>query len=278
MNTATKTTKRYNKNHHPVMRGVVYVASAIIAFALLVLLVWSFNSLWSFPDLFPSVWNLDGYISVLTDKAFGETVATSLLITLTVCVATVVIATLAARAFVLYDFPGKDLFEFLVYLPCIVPAVTLAIGINIIFIGLRLDGTYLGIIIPQMAISMPYAIKIITDATRILGNKYEEQAVVLGSSPLKAYFQVSFLYMLPSIISAMCMVFTVSFNDYFLAFLLGKGQISTFAVMLVPLINGSNISKAAISGLVYVAFAMIFFFMMEQISRFIMKKQRLYLE
>ena len=269
--------KRYNKNHHPVMRTAIYAVTALIAFVFVILAVWSFNTLWVFPDLIPDTWSLDGYISVLGDKAFGQTVLTSFGITITVCLAAVVVATLVARAFVFYDFAGKDLFEFLVYLPCIVPAVTLAIGINIIFIGFDLDGTFLGVVIPQIAISMPYAIKIITDATRLLGNKYEEQAVVLGSSPLKAYFQVSLFYMLPSIISAACMVFTVSFNDYFLTFLLGKGQISTFAVMLVPLINGSNMSKAAVSGLIYVAVAMLFFFVMEQLSNFILKKQRLYL-
>ena len=269
--------KRYNKNHHPVMRAVIYAVTALIAFVFVILAVWSFNTLWVFPDLIPDTWSLDGYISVLGDKAFGQTVLTSFGITITVCLAAVVVATLVARAFVFYDFAGKDLLEFLVYLPCIVPAVTLAIGINIIFIGFDLDGTFLGVVIPQIAISMPYAIKIITDATRLLGNKYEEQAVVLGSSPLKAYFQVSLFYMLPSIISAACMVFTVSFNDYFLTFLLGKGQISTFAVMLVPLINGSNMSKAAVSGLIYVAVAMLFFFVMEQLSNFILKKQRLYL-
>lgn len=270
--------KRYRKNHHPIMRAIIFAVSAFIAFSLLILVIWSFNTLWTFPDLLPDMWNTDGYISVLTDKASTKTVLTSLQITTIVCLVTVAIATLAARAFVFYDFPGKNQLEFLVYLPCIVPAVTLAIGINIIFISLNLDGTYLGVIIPQIAISMPYAIKIITDATRLLGNKYEEQAVVLGSSPIKAYFQVTLFYMLPSIISAICMVFTVSFNDYFLTFLLGKGQISTFAVMLVPLINGSNMSKAAVSGLIYIGFAMLFFFVMEQLSRFILKKQRLYLE
>ena len=273
-----KTEKRYNKNHHPIMRGAIYVASFITLFTIFILLVWSFNSLWPFPDLIPTMWNLDGYRDVLFGSDdFGETIVTSLQITLTVCVLTVVVATLAARAFVFYDFPGKSLFDFLVYLPCMVPAVTLAIGINIVFISLRLDGTYAGVIIPQMAIAMPYAIKIITDATRLLGGRFEEQAVVLGSSPFKAYFQVSLYYMLPSIISAMCMVFTVSFNDYFLTFLLGKAQINTFAVVLVPLITGANMSKSAISGLIYIGFAMLFFFVMERISAFILRKQRLYL-
>lgn len=270
--------KRYNRNHHPLMRTAIYLTCAVIAFVLLVLVVWSFNTLWPFPDLLPDQWSLDGFKAVFGDEAFARTVGTSLLITASVCIADAVISVLFARACVFYDFPGKSLLEFLVYLPCVVPAVTLAIGINITFISFNLDGTLLGVIIPQLAISMPYSIKIITDATRILGNKYEEQAVVLGSSPLKAYFQVSLYYMLPSIISAMCMAFTVSFNDYFLTFLLGKTQISTFAILLVPLINGSNMSQAAISGLIYIGFAMLFFFALEQISRIILKKQKLYLE
>ena len=271
--------KRYNKAHHPVMRGVIYAYSLSIALAILVLLVWSFNSLWPFPDLLPSLWNLDGYRSVLFETGdFGSVVGTSLIITVVVCVVSVVVATLTARAFVFYDFPGKGLLDYLVYLPCMVPAVTFAIGVNILFIGFGLDGTLAGVIIPQIALSMPYAIKIITDATRLLGSKYEEQAVVLGSSPIKAYFQVAFYYMLPSITAAMCMVFTVSFNDYFLTFLLGKGQIETFAVMLVPLISGSNLSKSAVCGIIYVLFAMLFFFVLERISSFILKKQRLYLE
>ena len=270
--------KRYNANRHPAMKGYIYLSSFVILLSMLILLVWSFNPRWTFPDVIPDAWTLEGYRSVFFDRDFIGAVGTSFVITGAVCLVSIIVATLTARALVFFDFVGKNFIDFLVYLPCMVPAVSFTIAVNALFISWGLDGTVIGVIIVQVALCVPYAIKIVTNAMRLLGSRIEEQAVVLGSSPIKAFFQVEFHYLLPSLVSAACIVFVMSFNTYFATFMLGKGQVTTLAVQLFPLVTSPETMKAAVSGIVYVVLSMAFFFLLEAISNAILKRQRLYFD
>ncbi len=270
--------KRYKKDHHPVMRFFVVIAVIAMLFPLAVILIWSFNLNWTYPEVIPDAWTFNGYITMLFGSTnFTEVVLTSICVTGCVCILCAVIGTLTAQAMVFYDFPGKNLVDFLIYLPCIVPSVVMGIGVHILFLRLGISGTYFGVIIAQTIISMPYAIKIIINATKLLGVKYTQQAIVLGSSPFKAYFQVSFRQLIPSIVSAMCMAFTASFSDYFLTLLIGAGRVETFAIAVVPLISGANTNLAAAYSVAYVGFAFVFFLVLEWLARRITKKQEQYL-
>lgn len=269
---------RYRAGHHPVMRFWVCLAVVFVLLPLVLVVLWSLNSLWTFPDVMPDSWTLRGFESMLFgSKDFVEIVGTSLLVTSAVCLLSALIATLTAQALVFYEFPGKSLVDFLVYLPCIVPAVVLGIGTHILFIKLGLSNSLVGVILIQTMISMPYAIKIVTNATRLLGRRFTEQAIVLGSSPARAYFQVSFHLLVPSLISAMCMAFTASFSDYFLTFLVGGGRVQTFAIAVVPLISGADTNMAAAYSVAYTVLAFLFFLALEWLARRITRKQDLYL-
>ncbi len=270
--------KRYKLNSHPAMRAVSIIVIVGYLLPLFVLLIWSFTSLWPYPDLIPDQWTLRGYESLLrSTTGFLPALGSSLIICLVVCVAGVAIATLAAQALAFYEFKGKQLLDFFVYMPVIVPSVVFGIGVHVLFIRMGLNNTVLGVILVQLISSMPFAVRMMTNATRMMGDSLTEQAVVLGSSRFKAFFQIAFHPLLPTMIAAACMISTVSLGDYFLTFLIGGGQVNTFATILVPMISGGDTNITAAYTVAYLIVSFAVFLGFEAIGNRILRKRSRYL-
>ena len=61
-----------------------------------------------------------------------------------------------------------------------VPVTVFAMGVQIVFIKMRLNNTITGVIIAHLICSLPYAVRLLTDGTQAVGMRLEEQARVLG--------------------------------------------------------------------------------------------------
>ena len=114
-----------------------------------------------------------------------------------------------------YDFPGRSLVRFGSLLPLLVPGTVFAMGIQITLIRLGLSDTVAGVVLVHLVAAVPYCITIMTDVTRDVGTGLEEQAMVLGAGPVKAFFLTTFPSLLPGILSSMSMGFILSYSQYF---------------------------------------------------------------
>lgn len=270
--------KRFNHNHHPLMKAILAVAVIVIVVPLIVLVVWSFVSIWSYPNLIPDAWTTRAYEYLLDPTSkFGPAVVSSLVLCAIVCFLGVVISTMAGHAIAFYDFKGKQVLDFLVYLPQLVPSVVFGIGAHVLFIRMGLSGTFIGVVLVQLIAACPFSIKMMTNASRMLGDALIEQAIVLGSSRISAFFQVAFKPLLPTMIAAACMISTVSLGDYFLTFLIGSGKVSTFATLLVPMVSSADTNVVAAYTTFYLIMSFSVFLVMEGIGNKILKKQQNYL-
>ena len=61
-----------------------------------------------------------------------------------------------------------------------------------IFIRLGLNNTVLGVIIAHLICSLPYAVHLLIDGTRAVGNRLEEQARVLGHLRFKHFIKLHY--------------------------------------------------------------------------------------
>lgn len=269
--------KKFNHDHHPCMKFILVLAMIVIIVPLIVLVVWSLVSIWPYPNLIPDAWTLRAYEYLFDPTSkFGTAIVSSLVLCAIVCVLGVIVSTMAGYAIASYDFAGKQVLDFLVYLPQLVPCVVFGIGAHVLFIRLGLSGSFLGVVLVQLIVACPFSIKMMTNASRMFGGELVEQAVVLGSSRVKAFFQVAFKPLLPTMIAAACMISTVSLGDYFLTFLIGSGKVSTFATLLVPMISSSDTNVVAAYTVFYLIMSFAVFLVMEGIGNKILKKQQNY--
>ena len=169
---------------HLLMRLVLTTLMVCIFLPMTLVLVWSVTERWPWPELLPESLSLRTVKELLFGSAsLPRLLGSSIALGLAVAFLGTVIGILTARATELYEFRGRELVRFGAFLPLLVPGTVFAMGIQITLIRLGLSDTIGGVMIVHLIAAVPYCITIMTDVTRSVGLRLEQQAQVLGAGP-----------------------------------------------------------------------------------------------
>lgn len=249
-------------------KTIFYTAVFSVLLPLGILLIWSFAGSWPWPNLLPEtlsarVWGefFGGYSGAL------RVLFSSILISMAAALASILISIPAARAVAFYNFWGKDLIQFIILLPVIVPVTAFAMGIQILFIRLNLSDTVPGVIIVHIILCLPYTMKILTEVTKATGHKLESQARVLGATPFQTFRYVTLPLVVPGIIAAGSMAYIISFSQYFLTFLVGGGKVITFSMLMFPYIQSGDRTISSGYSILFIATSLLIFILFESLMK-----------
>ncbi len=260
------------KNTNIFVRISLFIMGFGILFPLFVLGLWAVTERWSWPEIFPQVFSLRATVELVgRGGEMLKLLFSGISISLGVGILSVVISILSARALVFYEFKAKGFFHFLIILPLLIPTTVFAMGIHVIFLRIGLGNTVIGVIISHLIYSLPYAVNLLLAATQGIGSQLEEQALVLGASPLQAFYKISLPLLVPAILSAFSMAYIISFSQYFLTLLLGGGKVKTFTVIMVPYLTSGERNFAAVYSIVFLLISLAIFAGAELISQRISK-------
>ncbi|MBQ8238830.1 MAG: ABC transporter permease subunit [Oscillospiraceae bacterium] len=258
---------------HVVMKILLAVVLLCIFLPMAVVTLWSVTERWPWPALLPESYSLRTVRELLFGSAkLPHILGSSIALALVVAALGTVIGILTARATELYAFRGRALVRFGAFLPLLVPGTVFAMGIQITLIRLGLSDTLAGVVIVHLVAAVPYCITIMTDVTAAVGARLEEQAMVLGASPVRSFFEVTLPALLPGILSSMSMGFILSYSQYFTTLMVGGGRIKTIALVLVPYIQSGDRALSAVYSVSFVGSALLVFFMFEGVICLIRKR------
>jgi spermidine/putrescine transport system permease protein len=209
---------------------------AFLYLPILILVIYSFNS-----SRFNAVWRgftLDWYRSLLTgvtdgraqitDVMIWEAVNNSLLIAAISTAIATILGTMLALALERFRFPGRTAIEGLLLLPIIIPDIAMGISLLVFFslifqllenlTGIRLVLGLPTIIIGHIAFNISFAA--ITVRARIveLEPSLEEAAWDLGANEWQTMWRIILPLIFPGILSAALLAFTLSLDDFAIAF------------------------------------------------------------
>ena len=242
-----------NVKQSPWLRLLVWTAAIAAALPLLLLVLWSLTNRWPAPLLFPEAFSgrgwqrlFSGYFNV------GQIAAYSIGVSLLVGALSAAIAALASRALCLYAFPGKRLLETLAMLPVVVPATVFGMGSNLFFVRLGLGGSLTAVVLCHLIITLPFTLRIMLETTRLASFRLEEQARALGASPLAGFWHGALPALAPGLLSATAVAFLFSYAQYFLTLVLGGGKVKTLALLVMPLIGGSDRTISSAYSLLFI--------------------------
>lgn len=220
---------------------------------LIPLAIWSFARGWRFPDLLPIAWSGRAWA-----YAFSQTsgVVESIAVTLWIAASVTVIATLigipAGRALGLYQFRGKRLVEAVILAPLIVPPLTVALGLQSVFIGFGLTGSVLGVILVHLIPVLPYVILIMTGIFANFDPRFEDQARSLGARRAQVFFYVTLPALAPGVMVAMLMGFLISWSQYLLTLMIGGGRVVTLPLVLFNFASSGRNDITGAIALIYI--------------------------
>ncbi len=270
--------KRYKRQHHPVLWTIGIIEALIVLIPLSVIVVWCFAKSWTAPNLFPKEVGLQNIKTVLSiTPDFTQMIIFSVLLSLCVAIACVLISLLVGHALAFYNFKGKHALDFLTFLPVIIPAASFGMGMHVFMLKCNLANTIIGVALVHTIVLIPYSIKILTASLRLLGRPLYEQAWSFGASPLRAFVDVALPPLIPSIVSALSIVFIGSFGQYFLTLIIGGGKVKTLALAMFPWVSSPDRGTAAVFALIYLVVSLIIFVILDLIGKRAIKNQKAYL-
>jgi putrescine transport system permease protein len=203
---------------------------AFLYVPIVILVIYSFNdnrlvTVWSH---FSTRW----YGELFRNAQIGEALWLSLRIAAASATASVLLGSMAAFALQrVRRFPGRGVFQALAMTPLILPEVLLGLSLLLLFVLL---GDTIGwperrgaatITLAHITFGMAYATVVIRARLGQLDPTLEEAAADLGATPWRAFRRVTLPLLLPAIVAAWLLAFTLSLDDVVIAsFVTGPGS------------------------------------------------------
>lgn len=158
------------------------------------------------------------------NQALRIALKNSLIIALSASIFATCLGLFAARATTRYQFPGKATAMGLIMAPLVMPEIIISMSLLAVLLSVGVPQSLYTVIIGHTLICMPYATVILTTAFNTLDRSLEEAAYDLGETRWSAFRLVILPLVMPGIISSLLMCFTISLDEFIIAFFLAGNE------------------------------------------------------
>ncbi|WP_432403622.1 ABC transporter permease [Wukongibacter sp. M2B1] len=216
-----------------------FIIYTILYIPVVVMMVFSFND-----QRYNYYWNgftTQWYPRLFSNSAVIGSLWYSVIIAVLSTVISVTIATIGALGLRKYEFKGKKFIDNMLYVPIIVPEIVLAVALLIIFMKIGFTLGMGSILIGHCTFCIPYSV--VTIKGRISGDSYslEEASMDLGANRIKTFINVTLPSIMPGVMSAAFLSFTLSIDDVVMSNMLAGAKNSTLPVLILSM-NKSGIT------------------------------------
>ncbi|MDR6756742.1 spermidine/putrescine transport system permease protein [Mycoplana sp. BE70] len=199
----------------------IYVAVYFVFLYLPILLlpVFSFNNAatTTFPLAgFTTKW----YASLWGNTVLLEAARNSLMVGICVSLLSTTLGICAARAITRYRFRGQHPATGLIMAPLFLPEIIVAVSLLMITLQLGLELSLLTVILGQVVFCIPYSMSVLVSGFEGFDRSLEEASYDLGETAFGTFRRVTLPVVAPAIVSSLLVTFTISLDEFILAFFL----------------------------------------------------------
>ena len=174
---------------------------------------------------------LDAWLHPFAVPVLFDVVRTSVLVAFLSTIVATALGVLIALALVRYQFRGSGSINTLIFLPLATPEIVLGASLLTLFVAIGqppfFPTNFLTILIAHIMFNISFVV--VTVRARLYGfdRNLEEAAMDLGANEWTTFWKVTFPLILPGVISAALLAFSLSIDDYVIT-ALTRGQTDTF--------------------------------------------------
>ena len=249
------------------MKGkTIFLIIIILIFLipLAIIIIQAFSSRWVWPQMVPENFNLKGLLYLKQESSsITKNLISSLLYSSATVILSFLISILPASVLARENFRAKYFLETIFLLPVLVPSITFAMGIHLIFIYINLADTFIGVILVLTTFSYPYMLRSLIAGYKVIGNKYSSTAQNLGAGKINILWDIELPLILPAAISGGTIVFLAAFSEYFLVFLIGGGMVNSYSGYLFPFLLSTDRQTAAVLTLIFLIVPIVLFIILD---------------
>jgi ABC-type glycerol-3-phosphate transport system permease component len=135
-----------------------------------------------------------------------------------------VIATLAAYSLTRLRYPGRSAMARGVLFVYLIPGSLMFIPMYLIIVRLRLQDTYLGLIIANMTFSVPFCTWLLMGYLRNISVEMEEAALIDGCTRLSSLWHIVIPLSVPGMVASSIFTFNGVWNEFIFALILTQDE------------------------------------------------------
>ncbi len=215
---------------------VAVVTYAFLHLPLLVLVLFAFNR-----SRFGVQWGgftLEWFTRLFRRPEILRALGTSLVVATTSTLLATVLGTLVALGLARFGVRARRVASGALYLPIVTPEVIAGISLLVLFASAGITLGVGTIVIAHTAFSLPFVAVVVLARIAGTDRSLEEAAMNLGADELTAFRRVTLPQLVPGILAAALLAFTLSFDDFVITFFVAGVGSST-----LPLVVWSMVRK-----------------------------------
>src|SRR3989441_5021505 len=124
-------------------------------------------------------------------------------------------------------FRWQGAFEGFLLMPIVIPEIMMGVAMLLFFVMIKLPLSLVTMIIAHTIFNFPVVALIVRARLRKLDPRLEEAALDLGATPWVAFKRVTLPLLMPGIVGALLMAFTLSLDDFIISFFTAGGGSTT---------------------------------------------------
>jgi spermidine/putrescine transport system permease protein len=242
-------------------RGLIALVLVFLYVPIFIMALMAFNAspLYALPFQFSTEW----FTALTADEVLLDAARNSVLLAVATSILATVLGTAAAVALHRARFPGRNVLRVLLLPPIAIPWLITGTAMLLFFFWTGIGRGLHAMLIGHVALAIPYVVLVVNTGLSGARDELEDAAKSLGSTPLHAFFAVTFPLLLPSIIAAALFAFAVSLDQFVISYFLATPGVTTLPVQIyaairkgfTPEINAISTILLGVSMLVILGFA-----------------------
>jgi len=214
--------RRRHANPRWIIGVVVIVFAAIYVFPLLWDLATSLrpnDDIYRYPPtLLPGSLTLENYVYVLTQmQGFLRYLANSIVVTLATVLIVLVSSAMGGYAFGMRRFRGQNLLFLAIILVLTIPYIMYLIPIYMMEDRLHLKDTWLGLILPYVALNLPWGLLIMRGAFSTIPLDIRDAAVIDGCGEIRMWWRILVPIARPALAASTIITFVFAWQEFLFA-------------------------------------------------------------
>ncbi len=201
------------------LRTYAFLFLAFLYVPVLFLPLFSFNdSLYiTFPlKEFTTKW----YAQMLASEPMHAALMNSIRVGAATAVFATILGVLGAKAVTRYRIPGRKPVVFTIMLPLVIPGIIMGVALLILISRLGIPLSLYTVTLGHVLISVPFSMATLIARFEGFDKSMEEAAADLGDNAWWTFWRVTFPIVFPGILASLLLCFTVSFDEFIMAFFL----------------------------------------------------------
>ncbi|GAA1388233.1 ABC transporter permease [Catellatospora chokoriensis] len=187
-------------------------------------------------ETFSFTWN--NWTDICGAAGICESLTRSIYVGLSATLIATILGTLISFALVRYRFFGRGSTNTLIFLPMATPEIVMGTSLLTLFLGLQIPMGFLTILIAHVMFCISFVVVTVKARLAGLDPRLQEAAMDLYATPWQAFRLVILPLVLPGIVAAALLAFSLSFDDFIITnFVTGTSDYTTFPMF----IWGSNL-------------------------------------